>query len=94
MKGFVLRRASAIKEIQRRVNQELRTVTDMNSSTGVVVDDSEMIQRMAKRSEDDVVEHGKLWMIMVKYHRRQELLPVCIQNQTKVRVECQFLKLS
>ena len=65
--GFILRRASAIKEIQRRVNQELRTVTDMNSSTGVVVDDSEMIERMAKRSEDDVArarqtvdDHGEV----------------------------------
>ena len=52
--GFILRRASAIKEIQRRVNQELRTVTDMDSSTGVVVDDSELIERMAKGNEDDV----------------------------------------
>ena len=52
--GFHLRRASAIEKIQRRVNEELRTVTDMNASTGVVVDDSEMIERMAKEKEDDV----------------------------------------
>ena len=34
--GFQLRRAGAIEKIQRRVNQELRTITDVNASTGVV----------------------------------------------------------
>merc|ERR1711973_451032 len=65
--GVILRRASAIKEIQRRVNQELRKVTDMNAPSGVVVEDSEMIERMAKRSEDDVArarqtvdDHGEV----------------------------------
>ena len=64
---FNLRRLSAIKEIQRRVNQELRTVTDMNCSTGVVVDDSDMVKRMANLNDDDVArirqtvdDHGKV----------------------------------
>ena len=65
--AFILRRASAIKEIERRVNKELRTVTDMNAPTGVVVDDSEMIERMAEGNEDDVArarqtvnDHGEV----------------------------------
>merc|ERR1711951_62822 len=65
--GFQLRRAGAIEKIQRRVNQELRTVTDMNASTGVVVDDSEMIERMARENGDDVArarqtvdDHGEI----------------------------------
>ena len=52
--GFVLRRASAIKELERKVNKEFSAVTDMNSSTGVVIDDSELVKRMAKEKEDDV----------------------------------------
>ena len=52
--GFVLRRASAIEEIERKVNRELSAVTDMSSSTGIVVDDSEIVNRMAKVNEDDV----------------------------------------
>ena len=52
--GFVLRRAGAIEEIERKVNKELSAVTDMNSSTGIVVDDSEIVNRMAKVNEDDV----------------------------------------
>lgn len=52
--GFTLHRASAIQEIQGRVNQDLTTITDMNSLTGIVVDDSELVQRMAKANEDDV----------------------------------------
>lgn len=52
--GFTLRRNSAIEELERKVNKELSEVTDMNSSTGVVIDDSEMIKRMAKEEEDDV----------------------------------------
>ena len=51
---FVLRRASAIEKIERKVNKELTTVTDMNSSTGIVVDDSEIVNRMARVNEDDV----------------------------------------
>merc|ERR1711951_187966 len=56
---FQLRRAGAIEKIQRRLHQELRTVTDMNASTGVVVDDSEMIERMARRGNGDDVARSR-----------------------------------
>ena len=52
--GFVLRRSSAIEENERKFNKEPTTVTDMNSSTGIVVEDSEIVNRMAKVNEDDV----------------------------------------
>ena len=52
--GFVLRRGTALEELERKVNKELSAVTDMNSSTGVIIDDSELVKRMAKEKEDDV----------------------------------------
>ena len=97
--GFHLRRASAIEKIQRRVNQELRTVTDMNASTGVVVDDSEMIERMAKANEDDVArarqtvdDHGEVSSapgitscLYTKSNESQGKMPIlkAVLNKTK-----------
>ena len=97
--GFHLRRATAIEKIQRKINQELRTVTDMNASTGVVVDDSEMVQRMAKGNEDDVgrarqtVDNkgevssvpGITSCLYTKAHESQGKLPIlkAVLNKTK-----------
>ena len=51
---FVLRRQSAINRIEKKVNQELREITNINSRSGIVVEDSPLAQQMPKMNEDDV----------------------------------------
>ena len=51
---FVLRRKKAIKDIEIKTNLRLQQITDMTSSSGVVLDDSQLVKRMVSENEDDV----------------------------------------
>ena len=51
---FVLRRQSALDKIERKVNQKLTEITDINSRSGIVVEDSPLAEQMAQMNEDDV----------------------------------------
>ena len=51
---FVLRRQAAINKISHKVNKQLSEITNIDSSTGVILEESRLAEEIAKRNEDDV----------------------------------------
>ena len=57
---FVLRREAAIAKISRKVNKELSEITNTDSITGVIIEDSRLAEEIARRNEDDVARSRQI----------------------------------
>ena len=57
---FVLRRQAAIDKISYNVNKKLSEITNMDSKTGIILEESRLAEEIAKRNEDDVARARQL----------------------------------